>query len=186
VRRSHTLEETYAILRLATCHHEAAHAVVALKLGLEVHYLEIYETSRGEGARVVIVPKWASNDDGTYFPTFENAVVDFAGEHGHTKYFSMAVGDPTAKPDARHFRRDRNAAKRVATDRKVLKQYSVQAKLMVDENWNLIELVAQRLNEKSLIYREELKEICGLAATNAKPELECVELSSAGSAINNI
>ena len=121
------------LLALATCHHEASHAVVAWRVGEMAAFVQLGEVHGGEGdfgGMCWIPPIYDFDPVGTIkagLPpgkkkervpklSYKSALIHYAGRAGHNKYLSDLVGHKVCA-DRCHFVGDMRQVRKVTTDR---------------------------------------------------------------------
>ena len=125
--------------------HEAAHAVMAYKLGLKFNYSEVFDEQREDGARAIV------NFEGTKMSNYEGFLIVCAG----TVWINNQYGrnDPLVGGDLLH-------AKSCASDlgKTVEELYPKAQKEILntlENNWELMDFVTGRLyGNNKITYRE--------------------------------
>lgn len=151
--------------RLETAYHEASHVVVAYALDMECHGMELFGEDGG-GCSVIPPTLMFSNDGDPTTPggflgyKLENAVVSYAGRVGHTKFLREYTGRPKARPGENHFSSDVvQFSKFVKDDEKLAQWAKREALRLVDENWDLIKVVARELYGKGSLDRRQIERL---------------------------
>ena len=166
-------------LALATCHHEASHAVIAWRVGEMAGFIQLGAVHGGEGdfgGMSWIPPIYDFDTVGTIknglLPgnkgervpklSYKSALIAYAGRAGHNKYFSEVVGHKVCA-DRSHFVGDMKQVRKVTTDRKLMAKYRKQAEQMVERDWEMIQKLAFALFERKRLERHEIEDLLGIS-----------------------
>jgi len=165
-------------LALATCHHEASHAVVAWRVGEMAGFIQLGSIHGGDGdfGGMSWIPPIYDFDPVGMIKTlllpgkkervpklsYKSALIAYAGRAGHNKYLSEALGHKFSA-DRSHFVSDMKQVRQVTTDRKLIAKYRKQAELMVEKDWALIQKLAFAVFERKRMERSEIEDLLGIS-----------------------
>jgi hypothetical protein len=165
-------------LALATCHHEASHAVVAWRVGEMASFIQLGSIHGGDGdfGGMSWIPPIYDFDPVGMIKTlllpckrervpklsYKSALIAYAGRAGHNKYLSDVVGHKVCA-DRSHFVGDLNQVRQVTTDRKLMAMYRKQADQMVERDWEMIQKLAFALFERKRMERSEIADLLGIS-----------------------
>lgn len=165
-------------LALATCHHEASHAVVAWRVGEMAGFIQLGAIHGGEGdfGGMSWIPPIYDFDSVEMIKTvllpgkkervpklsYKSALTAYAGRAGHNKYLTEVVGHKVCA-DRGHFVADMKQVRQVTTDRKLMAMYRKQAEQMVERDWEMIQKLAFALFERKRMEQSEIEDLLGIS-----------------------